>query len=193
MVPVDAFLHGVDIDEGHGVPAEQQRGATSQACQQQPAHLLQLEHVPPGERPQERPQRRRGADPAEQGWHRAMPQQVHDIDAVRLGNHPSGQARNLRMRVHPARAADPDMLFNQVRQACPLRERPLPGPGLPATRDPGHQTSRRSSPARATIALARCPLRSAHGSFSNSHRPVQRASFALTRPNATLFTRWIEA
>jgi hypothetical protein len=32
-----------------------------------------------------------------------------------------------------------------------------------------------------------------HGSFSNSHCPSQRAPFASTRPDGSLFTRWIEA
>ena len=31
------------------------------------------------------------------------------------------------------------------------------------------------------------------GSFSNSHRPSSEGTFALTRPNGYLFSRWIEA
>ena len=39
-----------------------------------PVHLAQLQHVSPAERPQERPQRGRGPDPAEQHWDRSVAQ-----------------------------------------------------------------------------------------------------------------------
>ena len=84
--------------------------------------LLQLQHVPPGEGAQERSQRGRGPDPAEQCGHRAMAQQVHVIDAVRPGDHPAHQARDLHVHVHPARAINPDMLCDQAAQARPLRQ-----------------------------------------------------------------------
>ena len=61
--PVDTLLRRVDIKERHRVLAGQQRRPAGQIRQQQAAHLLQLQHVPPGERPQERAQRGRGADP----------------------------------------------------------------------------------------------------------------------------------
>ena len=54
-MPVDALLHGVDVQECHSVLAGQQRRAAGQVCQQQPAHLLQMEHVPPGEGPEDDP------------------------------------------------------------------------------------------------------------------------------------------
>ena len=46
----------------------------------------------------------------------------------------------------------------------------------------GSSTLHRSSPARATITRARCPLQLGDGSFSNSHRPAQRAPFASRPP-----------
>jgi hypothetical protein len=122
LASVDALLHGVDVNERHGVLPGQQRGTAGQICQQHPAHLLQLEHVPPGEGPQKRAQRGRGPDPAEQRRHRAVPQQVHVIDAVRARDHPSSQAGELQAGVHPAPVADPDMLVHQGSQARPLRQ-----------------------------------------------------------------------
>ena len=47
-VPVDPFLHRVDIDERQRVPAGQQRRPPGQLAQQQPVHRLQLPDVPPG-------------------------------------------------------------------------------------------------------------------------------------------------
>ncbi len=46
----------------------------------------------------------------------------------------------------------------------------------------GRQTSRGSSPDRATIALARCPLSSGSGSVSNSHRPSSEEPFRVDAP-----------
>ena len=63
-MPVDPFLLRVDVNKREHVPAGQQRGAAGQPGQDQPVHLLQLQHVPPGEGPQERPQRGRRSDPA---------------------------------------------------------------------------------------------------------------------------------
>jgi len=62
-----------------------------------------------------------GADPAEQRRHRAVPQQVHVIDAVRTRDHPSSQAGDLQAGVHPAPVADPDRLVHQGSQTRPLR------------------------------------------------------------------------
>jgi hypothetical protein len=69
-----------------------------------------------------RAQRGRGADPAEQGAHSAVPQQAHVIDAVRAGRHARDQARDFQARVHPALAAGADVLRDQVAQAGALRE-----------------------------------------------------------------------
>jgi hypothetical protein len=51
-----------------------------------------------------------------------VPQDVHVIDAVRPGGHPSDQAGDLQVRVHPGRAGDRDVLTGQVRQAAWRRE-----------------------------------------------------------------------
>ena len=78
-----------------------------------------------------RPERGRRPDPAEQVRHRAVPQQVHVLDAVRPGGHARDQARDLQLRVDPARPAGPDMLSDQAREPSPLRQchyRDQPGP-----------------------------------------------------------------
>jgi hypothetical protein len=192
LVPVDALLLGVDIDKGQHVLAGQQRGPAGQLAQQQPVHLAQLEHVPPGERPQERPQRGRCPDPAKQAWHGAVPQQAQVIDAVRAADHPRHDGRHLHLRVHPAPVADPDVLIHQAAQARPLGQR-----------HHRHQTRPRH---RVWVIKRRVNLRQV---MQQSHLrgvlsawgpevsatpivPVQRAPFASTRPNQPLFTRWIE-
>jgi hypothetical protein len=45
-MPVDAFLLGVDINEGEHARAGQQRGLDGQLRQHLPVHLLQLQHIP---------------------------------------------------------------------------------------------------------------------------------------------------
>jgi hypothetical protein len=102
LASVDALLHGVDVNECHGVLAGQ-RSTAGQICQQHAAHILQLRHIPPGEGPQERAQRGRGPDPAEQRQHRAVPQQVHVIDAARTRDHPSSQAGAFTLAFTPHR------------------------------------------------------------------------------------------
>ena len=47
VVAVDAFLHGVDVDERQHVRAGQQRRLPRQFRQELPARLLQLGYVPP--------------------------------------------------------------------------------------------------------------------------------------------------
>jgi hypothetical protein len=110
VVAVDAFLHRVDAGERQHIRAGQQRRLPGQLRQELPARLLQLGYVPPGIGAQVRAQRGRGADAAEQRAHRAVPQQVHVIDAVRPGGHPGDQARDLQVRVHPAFPARADVL-----------------------------------------------------------------------------------
>jgi tetratricopeptide (TPR) repeat protein len=64
---------------------------------------------------------------------------------------------------------------------------PSPAPGPPATRDSGHQTTRGSSPAHATIALDRCSFEPGDGSFSNSHRPWSGGTFRVDAPHSATF------
>ena len=90
----------------------------------------------------------------------------------------------------PARMPRPDGRGNEIKGVTQAQ---MDEPGPPATPDPGHQTRRESSPARATIALARCPLQLGNGSVSNSHRPSSKGTFRVDAPGRTLFTRWIEA
>ena len=131
LVPVDPFLHRVDVHERQHVLAGQQRRPAGQFRQQLAVHRLQLADVPPGVRAQVRAQRGRRPDPAEQHIHGPVPQQVHVVDAVRSGDHPGDQAADLRRRVDPARAARPDLLRDQLGEPGPLRQRhdrDQPGP-----------------------------------------------------------------
>ena len=61
-------------------------------------------------------------DPAEQHRHGTVAQQIQVLDAVCPRGHPGHQAAHLHLRVHPARAGDPDMLPGQPAQACPLSQ-----------------------------------------------------------------------
>ncbi len=183
-VPVDPLLHGVDVDERQRVPAGQQRRPQGQLAQQLPVHHLQLADVSPGERPQVRPERGRCPDPAEQARHRAVPQQVHVIDAVRACGHARDQARDLQLRVDAAL---------QARQPGPLsqgHDRDQPGPrhevrvveGCAGFRQGMQQSDLQGVlSGRPTEALD-TPI-----------VPVQRAPFTLTRPESPRYDRWIEA
>jgi hypothetical protein len=122
VVPVDAFLHRVDVDERQGARAGQQRRLPGQFREELPACLLQLGDIAPGIAAQVRAQRGRGADPAGQGVHRAVPQHVHVIDAVRARGHPGDQAPGFQVRIDAALAARRDVLRDQVRQAGALRQ-----------------------------------------------------------------------
>ena len=176
------------------VPAPGSSGACRASSDQElPARLLQLAHVAPGIGAQVRAQRGRGADAAEQRAHRAVPQQVHVIDAVRPGGHPGDQARHLQVRVDPAFAARPDVLRDQVRQPGALAPGPSPGPARRATRDSGHRTMRASSPGYATIALDEVSSRTGDGSVRYSHCPRSEGTFHVDTPETPLFDRWIEA
>ena len=138
---------------------------------------------------QERPQRGRRPDPAEQRRHRAVPQQVHVVDAVRPGDHPGHQAGHLQLRRSPRTGGRSAHAPRPGRPGPPAGPGPSPAPGPPATRDSGHQTSRGSSPAHATIALDEVLLSSQDdGSFSNSHRPRSEGTFRVDAPHsATIY------
>jgi hypothetical protein len=123
LVPVDAFLHRVDVDERQRARAGQQRRPPGQRRQELPARLLQLGDVAPGIAAQVRAQRGRRPDAAEQGAHRAVPQQLHVIDAVRARGHARDQARHLDRRVDPAFPTRPDMLRDQLPEPGALRQR----------------------------------------------------------------------
>ena len=91
VLPVDAFLHRVDVKKRQGARAGQQRRPPGQFREELPARLLQLADVA-GITAQVRAQRRRCPDPAEQRAHRAVPQHVHVIDRIRARRHPGDQA-----------------------------------------------------------------------------------------------------
>ena len=193
VVAVDAFLHGVDIDERQRARAGQQRRLPGQLRQELPACLLQLGDVAPGIAAQVRAQRGRRPDAAEQRAHRAVPQQVHVIDAVRARRHPGDQARDLQVRVDAAFPARADVLRDQV--ASPARcARAITGTS------PACDTRFGSSndALRPREAMQQSHLQ---GVLSNrvleaSDTPIlpgQRAPFTLTRPKTPLIDRWIEA
>jgi len=130
-------------------------------------------------------------DPAEQRIHRAVPQQVHILDAVRPADHPGDQAGNLQLGVDPARAAGPDLLRYQLGEPDPLgqrHDRDQPGPR--------HEIGVIKGCVRPGQAMQQSHLT---GVLSNRATealdtpivPVQRAPFALTRPETPLFTQWI--
>jgi hypothetical protein len=123
LVPVDPFLHRVDVNERQRARAGQHRRPPGQRDQELPARLLQLADIPPGIAAQVRAQRGRRPDPAEQPGHRAVPQQAHVVDRIRPGRHPGHQARHLQLRVDAALAARPDVLRDQIRQPGPLGQR----------------------------------------------------------------------
>jgi hypothetical protein len=192
-VPVDPLLHRVDVDERQHFPAGQQRRLPRQARQEPPARLLQLGDVPPGVRAQMRAERGRRPDPAEQRAHRAVPQHVHVIDAVRARGHARDQGRHLQVRVDAALLAGTDVLRDQARQ-----------PGAPGERHHRDQPGVRHE--IRVIELSADPrqrMQQLHlqGVLSNRELeasttpilPAQRAPFTLTRPKAPLFERWIEA
>jgi hypothetical protein len=193
LVPADPFLHRVNVDEREHVRPGQQWGAAGQFAQELPVRLLQLEHVPPGEGAQERAQRGRCPDPAQQRRHRPVPQQVHVTDAVRTRDHAAHQAAHLQVRVHPAPASDGNPLTRQPGQAGPLgqghhRDQARPRHEIRVIKrrvDLGQlmqQSHLTGAPSNQVMEASLTPI-----------VPGQGAPFASTRPNATLFTRWIEA
>ena len=130
-VPVDPPLHRVDIDERQLTGARQQRHHAGQLCQEIPARSLQLAHVAPGERAQERAQRGRRPHPAEQAGHRAVTQQAQVVDRVRARGHPRHQAGHLHLRARPGPRRDPDTPADQGMQPSALgqrHQRNQPGP-----------------------------------------------------------------
>ncbi len=113
----------VDVDVAALVDARQDRGILGQYGQEPGGDGVELADVAKGERPQKRTQRGRGPDPGEQPVHPAMTQHVHIVDAVRPGDHPRHQRRNLQVRVRTADGLQGQGVRDQVGQARPLRQR----------------------------------------------------------------------
>ena len=183
-VPVDPFLHRVDIHEGQRVLAGQQRRPAGQLAQQLAVHRLQLADVSPGVGPQVRSQRRRRPDPAEQAAiapcrSRSMSSMLSAPAAMPATRHPTFRCA---LTPHgPPGGTCP----RPARPGRPAAPAPSPGPGRPATRDSGHRTRRASSPEHATIALTRCPLEPGAGSFRHSHRPSSEGTFLIDTPRSS--------
>ncbi len=140
-----------------------------------------------------RAERGRGADPAEQGIHRAVPQHAHVLDRVRASCHARDQARHLQARVDAALSAGADVLRDQVRQARALGE--------------GHHRDQASVRHEVRVvercARPRDAMQQSHlqGVLSNQELeasttpilPGQRAPFRVATPESGLNDRWIEA
>jgi hypothetical protein len=118
-----------------------------------------------------------------------MPQHIHIVDAVRPADHPGDQAGHLQLGVHPASAADPDVLFHQATQAGPLgqghhRHQARPRHEIPVIkrrvdlRQPVQQSHLTGAPSNQGMEV-----------FSNSHRPWSRGTFRVNAPHsATIHT-----
>ena len=131
-VPVDLDDGVVDIDHayrrsgsvaGSAGRHRQQRGAAGQRDQEPGGDRVELADVAEGERPQERPQRRRRVDPREHPAHPAVPQQRHVIDRVRAGDHPGDQRGDLQPGVRALVGRHPQVLIGQVPQPGRLGQR----------------------------------------------------------------------
>jgi hypothetical protein len=182
LVAVDPALHRVDVHERELVRAGQQRRQPGQLREQLPADLLQLAGIPPGERAQERPQRGRGPDPAEQLWHGPVAQQVHVVNRAGARGHPGDQAADLDVRVHPSLRRDRDMAADQGLQPGLLgqgHDRGQPGPGHEIRVVEGCGNPQRVvRQSHLQGALLNWPARS----FSHSHCPSSGGTFRFGAP-----------
>ena len=194
LVPVDPLLHRVDVDERQHVLAGQQRGAAGQLGQQQPVHLPQLEHVPPGER-------RAGTSPA---WTAPGPRRTAPASpraAAGPGHRccppraiiPATRQGTFRCGVHPAPVGDGHVLTGQRGQARPLGQRHHRHQARPRhqirvikrrvdLRQLMQQSHLTGAPSDQVMEASATPI-----------VPGQGAPFASTRRTRPLFTRWIEA
>ena len=192
-VPVDPFLHRADVHKGHGVLAGQQRGTAGQVRQQQPAHLLHLQHVPSGESAQGRAQRGRRPDPARQCRQRAVPQQPMSSMLSAPAIIPAARQGIFRCAFTP--------------HGCPIRTCSVtrsPSPARCARAISGTRPlcdTRCGSSKVACVFARSCNNRTCEVSFRPGNVeasgtpivPAQRHLSRLTRPNEPPFTRWIEA
>ena len=95
LMPVDPLLHRVDVMNAR-VSAPGSSGARrDSSARNSRAAFSSWATFPQVIGAQVRAQRRRGADAAEQGAHRAVPQRAHVIDRIRARGHPGDQARDL--------------------------------------------------------------------------------------------------
>jgi hypothetical protein len=125
-VAVHLAVGGVQVDEHHLLGAGQQVDPLCELDQALAEHRIQLLHVPVGERPQERAQRRGSPHLVEQQAVPRVPQPVDVLDRVRSGDHPSQQRHHLRRRVGARTVRgvhDRQMIDDQLRQADLLSQR----------------------------------------------------------------------
>jgi len=120
-VPVDGPQQRVDVHERPLVDTGQHPGAVDQGQQVPPLHRLQLADVTAGELAQQGAQRGRRVHPTEQPVRPARADHVQVADAVRAGQQPADDRRQLRCRVGRTGsdhlAGEPHMLVQQFRQA----------------------------------------------------------------------------
>jgi hypothetical protein len=86
-VAVDALAGGVDVDEGGGVPAGEQRRLPGERRGQLAVDGVELADVSPGQVPEEGAEGGRGADSAEDRVHRAVAEQARAVDGIGAGGH----------------------------------------------------------------------------------------------------------
>jgi len=89
----------IDVDERQHIGAGQHRRLRGEPGQQPGGDRVELADMTEGEGAQQRPQRRRRPDPAEQPAHPAVPQHIHVRDRVRADHHPGDQRRHLQVRI----------------------------------------------------------------------------------------------
>lgn len=116
--------HGViDIDDRQVPDPDGDRGPCGKPGQEPGGDRVELPDVSEGERPQERPQRRRGIAGGEHPAHAAVPQQRHVIDRVRTRDHPAHQRGDLQPRVGALVGRHREVLIGQAAQTSGLGQR----------------------------------------------------------------------
>ncbi len=135
-----------------------QPGEPGQRDQEPGRDRVELADVAEGERPQERPQRRRGVRTGEDPAHPAVPQQRHVIDRIRAGDHAADQRGDLQpgvralVRRHASGAHRPGPAAPRTPPA------PAPGPAPPTTPD----SDRRRPPTSPAACERVCRVARAH-------------------------------
>ncbi|EPR69906.1 hypothetical protein ADICYQ_1158 [Cyclobacterium qasimii M12-11B] len=128
LISVHFFDRVVDIHQGIVVDSRHDRGVRGDADKPSPGDGVQLPDVTKRERPQERPQRRRGIRPDEEFLHTAVPQQSHVINRISTSEHP----RNQRGHFQPG-------VRTEVPRQCQPRIREVAEPSFHRQRHRGDQ------------------------------------------------------
>lgn len=193
VLPPGITVGGVDVDERDLVGAWKQRRRAGQAGEEGTGHPVELAVVPVGERAQERAQGRGRAHAAEEPVHRAVPQPVHIVNAVRAHTRSRYQCHRLRARVGAAAVVGPvdaQSLRDHPRQAGPLGQA-----DQPSIRDQVRlvEGSADRHDGMGRIAARGCSLALWTWNRRKSHHPGQRASAPSCPGPGPAIDRWIRA